>query len=228
VLNLSSNLYYERYVYIDIVWPWIGNQYFYLGLWNDDLTKIVLPSLHKQLSIISKWLAKHISTKVSFKITITKRHVNIDIGWPWIWNQYFYLGFWNDDRTKIIVLPSFQLVTRINSQNRNESEFINVIGIIILYMNIGISNWYNWSFDPRIWSFLLYFSSLQDFWTPSTWNPLVHTLWGEMVPCEKRAFQLLKIRKKICLNINSKCITDFFWVRNSRMEDYTCHYEVST
>ena len=33
----------------------------------------------------------------------------------------------NDDRTNIIVLPSFQLVTRINSQNKNETEFVNVL-----------------------------------------------------------------------------------------------------
>jgi len=75
---------------------------------------------------MAKSLAKHISTKVSFKFSIRKRHVHIDIGWPWLWNQYFYLGIRNDDRTKIIVLPSFQLLIRINSQNRNENDFINV------------------------------------------------------------------------------------------------------
>jgi len=89
---------------------------------------------------MSKWLAKHISTKVSFKITIRKRHVYLEIGRPWIWNQCLYLGFWNDDRTKILVLPSFQLATRLNSQNTNETEFINEIWHINLYMNIGISN----------------------------------------------------------------------------------------
>jgi len=50
---------------------------------------------------MSKLLAKHISTKVSFKITVRKRHVCIDIRWPWKWNQYFYMGIWNDERTKI-------------------------------------------------------------------------------------------------------------------------------
>ena len=37
----------------------------------------------------------------------------------------FFLGILNDDRTKMIVLPSFQLATRLNSQNTNETEFIN-------------------------------------------------------------------------------------------------------
>jgi len=48
----------------------------------------------------------------------------------------------------------------------------------------------------RIWSFLLYFSSLHYLWCPSTWNPSIHTSLGEMVRREKRAFQLLKTRKK--------------------------------
>jgi len=76
------------------------------------------------ISIMSKWLAKHISTKVSFKITTRKRNVYIDIGWPWIRNRCFSLGIWNE-RTKMILLPSFQLATRLNSQNTNETVFIN-------------------------------------------------------------------------------------------------------
>ena len=63
-------------------------------------------------------------TQVSFKITIRKRHVYIDHRWPWKWNQYFYLGIWEDDRSKIIFLPSFQLVTQLNSQNRNETSLL--------------------------------------------------------------------------------------------------------
>jgi len=66
-----------------------------------------------------------------------------------IWYQYFYLGIWNDDRTKMIVLHSFQLATRLNSQNTNETEIINEFWHINLFMNIGISNWHNWSFDLR-------------------------------------------------------------------------------
>jgi len=100
-----------------------------------------------QFSIMSKWLAKHIITKVSYKITIRKRQVYIDIRWPWKWNQCFYLGIWNDDRTKMIVLPSFHLATRLNCQNTNETEFINELWHINYFMNIGISNWHNRRFD---------------------------------------------------------------------------------
>ena len=112
------------------------------------------PSINFQLSVMSKWLAKHISTKVSFKIITSKRHVYIDIGCPWIWYQCFYLGIWNDDRRKMIFLPSFQLAIRFNSQNTNETEFINENWHINLYMNIGISNWHVWSFWTHVNVFL--------------------------------------------------------------------------
>jgi len=37
---------------------------------------------------------------------------------------------------------------------------------------------------PGIWNFWLFFSSLHDFWHPSTWNALVHTSGDEMEQCE--------------------------------------------
>jgi hypothetical protein len=105
------------------------------------------PAINLQFSIISKWLAKHISTQVSLKIAIRKRHVYIDIVWPWIWNQCFYLRIWNDDGTKMIVLPSFRVATGLNSQNTNKAEFSKQLWHINLFMNIGISNWHNWRFE---------------------------------------------------------------------------------
>ena len=64
----------------------------------------------------------------------------------------------------------------------------------------------------------------------STLISLVHNTLGEMEWCEKRAFQLLKMRKmKVSWNIKTKCVTDFLLtVRSSSMKDYTCHYVVST
>ena len=111
------------------------------------------PTFTFQVSIISKWLAKHIGTKVSFKFTIRKtclywHLLTLNI------KPVFYLGIWNDDRNKIIVLPSFQLVTRINSENRNETEFINVLWHTNFYTNFGISNRHNWSFYPTNMNFL--------------------------------------------------------------------------
>jgi len=145
---------------------------------------------------MSKWLATHISTKVSFKITIRKSHVYIDVCWPWIWNQYFYLVIWNNDWTKIIRLPLFQFAKRLDLKNRKENVFINKLWHINLYMNIGISLCNNWSFGTNKWCFWLYFSSLLDYWSPITWNSLLHTSRCEMERCEKRAFHLLKMRKK--------------------------------
>jgi hypothetical protein len=182
------------------------------------------PTINFQISIMSKWLAKHISTNVSFKITAGKRHVYIDIGWIWIWNQCVYLGVWNDDHTKKIVLPSFKFATRLNSQNTNETEFINELCHInflcILVFPIGIIE----VSTSRNFCFWLYLSALHDYWLPSTWNSLVHTSLGEMEWCEKRAFQLLKMRKQISWNAKTKCVTYFLLtVRSSSMEDYTCH-----
>ena len=188
------------------------------------------PTFTFQVSIMSKWLFKHISTKVSFKITIRERHVYIDFHWPWKWNQYFYLGIWNDERTKIIFLPSFQLVTRLNSQNRNEKILLvdsdTLICIWMLAFPIGIIQ----VLTPWKWSFLLYFCSLHDYWPPTTLISWVQNSLCEMEWFEKRAFQLLKMRKmKVIWNIKTKCVTDFLLtVRSSSMKDYTCHYVVST
>ena len=100
------------------------------------------PTFTFHVSIKSKWLAKHIRTKVSFKINIRKRHVYLDIRWPWKRNQYFYLGIWEDERAKIIFLPSFQFVTRLNSQNSNETSLLmnsdTLICIWILAIPIDI------------------------------------------------------------------------------------------
>ena len=138
------------------------------------------PTFTFQVSIMSKRLAKHISTKVSFKITIRKRHVYIDIRWPWKWKQYLYLGIWEDECSKIILLPSFQLVTRLNSLNRNETSLLmnsdTLICIWILAFPIGIIQ----VSTPRKWSFFLYFSSLHDYWPPTTLISLVHNPLGEM------------------------------------------------
>jgi len=137
-----------------------------------------------------------ISTKVSFKITIRKRHVYIEIGWLWIWNQCFYFGIWNNNRSKMIIFRSFQLATRLNSQNQMKLILLlnshTLICLWILVFPIGIIEFST----SRKCCFWLYFSSLQNYWPRSTWNSVVHTSWGEMERREKRAFQLLKLRKK--------------------------------
>ena len=154
------------------------------------------PTFTFQVSIMSKWLAKHISTKVFFKITIRKRHVYIDIRWPWKWNLYFYLGVWEDERSKIIFLPSFQLVAQLNSQNRNETSLLidsdTSIFIWVLAFPIGIIQ--VWS--PRKWSFLLYFSSLQDYWPPTTLISLEHNSLGKWSDVKNMIFSFSKCEKR--------------------------------
>ena len=134
---------------------------------------------------MSKWLGKHICTKVSFKITIRKRHVYIDIRWPWKWNQHFYLGIWEDERSKKIFC-FFLLFTLLNSQKRNETNLLmnsdTLICIWILAFpnnSIQIIGIIQVS-TPRKWSFLLYFKSLHDYWPTTTLISLVHNPFGEM------------------------------------------------
>ena len=148
-----------------------------------------------QVSIVSKWLSKHISTNVSFKVTIRKRRVYIDIRWPWKWNRYFYLGIWEDERSRIIFLPSFRLITRLNSQNRNENILLmnndSLICIWILAFPIGriqVST-------SRKLIFLLYFNSLHDYWPLTTSISLVHNSSGQMEWCENVIFSFSKCEK---------------------------------
>ena len=141
------------------------------------------------------------------------------------------MGIWEYERCKIIFLPSFQLVTRFNAQNRNETNLLmNSDTLICICMLLAIPIGIIQVSTTRKWSFLFYFSSLHDYWPPTTLISLVHNSLGEMGLCEKRAFQLLKMRKmKVSWNIKTKCVTDFLLtVRSSRMRDYTCHYVVST
>ena len=140
------------------------------------------------------------------------------------------MGIWNDDRIKIIFFPSFQFVTRLNSQNRNETSILVNSGTLIWIWILVYPIFIIQISTPRKWSFLLYFSNLHDYWPPSTLMSLVHNFLGVMERCEKRALQLLKMRKmKISWNIKTICVTDFLLtVRSSSMKDYTYHYVVNT
>ena len=128
------------------------------------------PTFTFQVSIMSKWLAKHISTKVSFKITIRKRLVYIHIRWPWKWNQNLYLGIWENELSKIIFLLSFQLVTQLNSQNRNETMLLmnsdTLICIWILAFPIAIIQ----VSTSRKWIFCTLFQCLRRLLTSNHFN----------------------------------------------------------
>ena len=134
-------------------------------------------------------------------------------------NQYLYFGIRYDESTKIIFLPSFQLVTCLNSQNRNETILLiksdTLICIWMLAFPIGIIQ----VSTPRKWSFLLYFCSLHVYWPPTILISWVHNSLCEMEWCEECAFQLLKMRKmKVIWNIKTKCVSDF-------VDSYVFEYE---
>jgi hypothetical protein len=129
------------------------------------------------------------------------------------------------------------IVTWLNSQKRNEYEIINklftLICIWILVLPVGIIE----VSTTRKLIFLLYFSSLHDYWPPSTCNSLVHTSWGEMEGCEKGAFLLLKMRKmknqfKTKNHVNNRLFIDsyvleyeglYFSLRGEHIKDKRLH-----
>ena len=104
---------------------------------------------------------------------------------------------WGFEKMNVLnnIFAFFSARYTIKFTERKWNNFINELWNINLYMNIRISNWHNSSFDYTKMNFLLYFSSLHDYWPPTTLIPLVHNSLGEMEWCEKRAFQLLKMRK---------------------------------
>ena len=139
---------------------------------------------------------------------------------------FWYLKLWTY-WNNIFAFISARFTIKLTEQKWN--KFIKnsdtLIFIWMLVFPIGIIQ----VTTPRKWIFLLYFSSLHDYWPPTTLISLVHNSLGEMKWCEKRAIQLLKMRKmKGRWNIKSKCVTDLLLtVRSSSMNDYTCHYAVS-
>ena len=129
-----------------------------------------MSNINFQLSIFSKWLAKNVSTKVLFKITIKIRHVYIDIRWPWKWEQYFYLGIWGDERYKITFLLFFSARYTIKFTEQKWNKFINEIWHINLLMNISISNWHNSWFDSTKMNFFTLFQFLSRLLTSNHFN----------------------------------------------------------
>jgi len=127
------------------------------------------PTINFQLSIMSKWLAKHIITKVSFKITIRKRHVYIDIRWLEYETSILFanLKWWsysNDSFFFITARYKFKITEQKWNWVYNEPQHIK------LYMNIGISNWHNWSYDPTKMKYFNLICSLHDYWPPGSWK----------------------------------------------------------
>ena len=129
--------------------------------------------------------------------------------------------------TKIIVLLSFHLVSRKNSQNRNENVFINILWHITFYTNIGISNWHNCSFDPTnmkvftLFQFLTWFLTSKYLKLFSTylvgWNG---ALWNTYFLAPQKAKKENQPKHK------NQLINRLFIGSSSRMKDYICHYEV--
>ena len=128
----------------------------------------------------------------------------------------------------MILLPSFQLASRLNSQNTNETEFINELLHKNLFMNIGISKWHNRIFDLT-YIFLTLFQFLTRFLN-STHLKLFSTylvvqngrMWKAWFSAPRNA------KKENQLKHKNQVRNRLFVDRSSSMYYYTCNYEVST
>ena len=121
------------------------------------------------------------------------------------------MEIWEDERSKIIFLHSFQLVTRLNSQNRNETSLLmnsdTLICIWILAFPICIIR-----FESTKMNFFSLFQFLTRLLTSNHFNIIITNLVGWNGVMWKRFFQLLKMRKmKVSWNIKTKCLSDFYW-----------------
>ena len=105
----------------------------------------------------AKWLPKHISIKVSFKITIRKRHIYmtfVDI------ENENSNSIWEFEKMNVLKQYFCIFSARYTFKFTEEKwkKFINEIWHINLYMNISNSNWHNLSFDSTIMNY--YFISV--------------------------------------------------------------------
>jgi len=130
----------------------------------------------------------------------------------------------------MIVLPSFQLATRLHSQNTNETVFNNELWHINLFMNIVTSIWHNRSFDLPWMLFLTLFELLTRLLTSKLLKLFITYLVGRNGTMWKRCFSSPQnARKENQLKHKTKCVKDFLLlVSSSSMKDYTFHYVVIT
>ena len=138
------------------------------------------------------------------------------------------MGIWENERSKIILL-SFQLVTRLNSQNRNENSLLmnsdKLICIWILAFPIGIIQ----VSTPQKWIFWILFQFLTRLLISNILISFVHNSLGEMECVKNVLLSFTKCEKWVSWYIKTKCVREFFLtVRSSSMKDYTCHYVGST
>jgi hypothetical protein len=84
------------------------------------------PTIKCQLSILPETkICQTLVPNLPSKLLFGTDKITFDIRLRWIWKQYFQLHIWNDNHTKMIVLPLFQFATRLNSQNPYETEIHN-------------------------------------------------------------------------------------------------------
>ena len=182
-----------HFTFLQEFWTPHIRKYFYIFF---ALYMTRFPTFNFQLSIMSKCLAKRINTKVSFKITVRKRYVTLTL----VELQYeTSVSIWEFEMMIVLnwmfCLHFSSLHDYIHRTKMKLCLLMNSDTLVCLWLLVFPIGKIVVSTSCKC-CFLLYFISLHDYWTPSTWNSLVHTLWVEMERCENRTFQLLEIRKR--------------------------------
>ena len=139
--------------------------------------------MNSKFAKVRKALAKHVSTKGFLKIAIWNRHFTLTYFYDKYDTRISSWYIWNDDSTKMIILPSFQFAIRLNLQNPYETQIHNVFTHINLYLSTGISNCNFQVWTPRKWCFE--FISVQytitDYQTPETlWYTTRGAKWSDV------------------------------------------------
>ena len=100
-----------------------------------------MSNIHFSYPIMWKWLALLISTKDSFKITIRKRHVYIDINWPWICVHvnWYINGKWSFPNCLFVIMISIKCTLHIYFTFLRQFLLPHVRNNLIFFRLIGVA-----------------------------------------------------------------------------------------
>jgi hypothetical protein len=106
----------------------------------------------------------------------------------------------------------FQLATKLNSHNTYDTVIHNEIWHINWYMNIGISNWHNWSYNTKKMKFLTLLQFFTRLLSSKHLKLFITYLVGRNGTIWKTCFSAPRnVKKENQLKPNTKCVTDFYW-----------------
>jgi hypothetical protein len=136
-----------------------------------------------------------------------------------LFGNFKWWSYWNNS------FAFFSARHTVKFKEQKWNNFFNENWHIKLYMDIGISNWHNWSFDStkmKFFNLFQFLTLLLNFkYLKFLSKLLVLRNWAMWITC----FQAPQNAKKNQLkHKNQVGNRHLFTVRSSSMKDYTCHY----